>query len=325
MFYDHFSSLVKNIILNIQRSKQPKEYFENNSYNNIYLTTRDGLKIGVSLFLPSSVDDSTQFVVFMHGVGCNRDDMSEIGEFKYFSRRNVVLLIPDYRGFGDSEGNFNLQGVNLDILSCFEYIFSKFGPRKVNIISFSLGTAIGAEYVKFVRNGSLTNGSLMNGSLMNGSPTNGSLMNGSLMNGSLMNGSLMNCSLMNGSLMNGSLTNDINDIFMPDKIILISPFSTLKNVLNSFKIFKVCSFLIPPLKKVIDKELYYDTLSNLSAINKDRIFVFHGVYDKLIPLEESIKIRDKHHCYFKSVQSDHIRILLNAELWDEINGILFKE
>lgn len=260
-----FNSFTKNIILNIPRTRQPGNYFENNSYTNIYLKTRDGLRIGVALFSPHEVDSSTQFLILLHGVGCNRDDMSEI--VRYINRRNVLLLIPDYRGFAESQDDFNMQGVNLDVMACFDFIFKEYGLRKINIISFSLGTAIASEYVRFA-----------------------------------------------------SLE---NKKYMPDKLILISPFCTLKGVLNSFFLYKVFSFLIPHLKKVVEKELNYDTLSNLKSISKEKVFVFHGIYDKLIPLEDSLRIRDTYGCFFRAIRSDHIRILLNDELWKEINRILF--
>lgn len=262
-----FSTLAKNIILNIPRTRQPKYYFENNSYRNLYLKTRDGLKIGVALFSPVEVTPTTQFIILLHGVGCNRDDMAEIGEFKYINRRNVFLLIPDYRGFAESEDDFNLQGGNLDVLACFDFILKEHGLRKISIISFSLGTAIASEYVRFA------------------------------------------------SLKEKK--------YMPDRLILISPFCTLKGVLESFLLFKVFSFIIPRLKRVVEKELNYDTLSSLVSISKERVFIFHGIYDRLIPLEDSLKIRDSLGCYFRPIRSDHIRILLNDELWDEINKILF--
>ena len=229
------SCILKSMILSNIRTKQPASYFFNSSYKNLTLITDDNIKIGAALFEPEFVDKQSKYVIFLHGSATNRDDISEIGDIKFLSKNNFMLLIPDYRDFGDSEGTFEKDKVSLDVKACFDFFIEKYSAVNVSIIGFSFGTAISAEFIKF-------------------------------------------------------------------------------------KITSVLKYILPAVWKEILYTFNFDTINNLEYFTGN-LYLFHGEYDPLIKSSHSEEIQKKFNCYFKILQTDHMRILLNDNLWKEIENI----
>ena len=150
---------LKNFIFSIFLSKflnigDSKRHFMGKNFHishNIYITTDDNKKIGAYLFKPEHMNGNTEFINVLHGTGSSRDCYGKTSAIQLLNERGYYLLIPDYRGFDDSGGDFAIRGVNLDILACFKYIASEFGIRKVHVIGHSLGTGIIAEYCRYAK------------------------------------------------------------------------------------------------------------------------------------------------------------------------------
>lgn len=262
------SCILKSMILSNIRTKQPASYFFNSSYKNLTLITDDNIKIGAALFEPEFVDKQTKYVIFLHGSATNRDDISEIGDIKFLSKNNFMLLIPDYRDFGDSEGTFEKDKVSLDVKACFDFFIEKYSAVNISIIGFSFGTAISAEFIKFMHKNRYF----------------------------------------------------LNDAYKPTTLILISPFTSFIKLISEFKITSVLKYILPAVWKEILYTFNFDTINNLEYFTGN-LYLFHGEYDPLIKSSHSEEIQKKFNCYFKILQTDHMRILLNDNLWKEIENI----
>ncbi|KAI5149275.1 hypothetical protein ENBRE01_0808 [Enteropsectra breve] len=134
-------------------STHRKSSFYKKHPENIYLETEDGETIGAFLYKPVSVNSSTHFYVLCHGKGCDRYHTAALFDgFEMFcALKNAVILVLDYRGFGDSTGKFSISGANIDVLEAFKYLRMVYRAERINIIGHSLGTAIALEYAKFSR------------------------------------------------------------------------------------------------------------------------------------------------------------------------------
>lgn len=286
------SKILKQIFLGTVRTKQSKEYFECGFYENINLTTRDDVKIGAALFKPDNVNDDTKFVIFFHGSGTNRDDISNARHIKYLVSENIMLLVPDYRDFGDSEGTFTRESVNLDVLASFDYLINSYDAKLINVIGFSFGTAIVAEYIKFINKSK-----------------------------DLRSNKL---SAHNNITFekNKYYITDYKDVYVPNKLILLAPYSSFPKLMSEFRLVKILKLFIPKVWNIISNDFKYDTINNLEYYNPSKLYILHGTHDPLIKINHSLEIRNKFKCFFKEIKTDHIRILVNDEVWNYIDEIL---
>ncbi|KAM0680490.1 hypothetical protein GINT2_001178 [Glugoides intestinalis] len=164
-------SLVKQFFLLNKLSKKPPSFFEDRSIplikglprsprpctiENVYFKTEDNRTIGAYLIYNNTREDRglKKFFIFCHGNGGNRDSYTT----SYNLRDNLlkypdaVFLILDYGGFGDSEGEFEIDKVNLDVKAAFEFINKRNNMvrRDIKLIGHSLGCAVALEYCKYI-------------------------------------------------------------------------------------------------------------------------------------------------------------------------------
>ncbi|ADM10988.1 uncharacterized protein Eint_011260 [Encephalitozoon intestinalis ATCC 50506] len=143
-------SAVKRMILNINDSRKNfRDHHKHLKYN-VYITTQDNKKIGAYLLEPECHKDPKKFIVALHGKGCSREDYVSNSKIHTLVNLGYCVLVPDYRGFADSEGEFKIDMVNLDIMACFEYLTSRFDAQEIHMIGHSLGTGIMAEYYRYI-------------------------------------------------------------------------------------------------------------------------------------------------------------------------------
>lgn len=87
-----------------------KESIYNNHPCNLYIETEDGIKIGSYLYRPKTVNENTCFFIICHGKGCERSQMDlTINFIDLAEQKNAVMLMIDYRGFGDSTGEYSIK------------------------------------------------------------------------------------------------------------------------------------------------------------------------------------------------------------------------
>ena len=112
------------------------------NYEEITLTTTDGVKLN-GWYIPRH--ESKQVLLFFHGNAGNishRRDSIEI-----FHRLGLNVFIIDYRGYGNSQGKPDEQGMYLDAKAAWRFLTVEKGFTADNIIIFgrSLGGAVAAR------------------------------------------------------------------------------------------------------------------------------------------------------------------------------------
>lgn len=105
-------------------------------YNNMYITTDDGIKIYYSL-----TGSGEQNYVLLHGTGANHKQLAP--QIDYFSRKGRVLAI-DHRGHGDSdkpESEYTIEQFSQDVA----FVCQELDFRSPIIIGASMGGNIAVE------------------------------------------------------------------------------------------------------------------------------------------------------------------------------------
>lgn len=156
MYFDFRSCLFSvfvSVFLNVKDSKWSTN--ENEPTHNTSVMTDDAKRIDAYVFKPENMNKNTEFVLILHGTGCSRGSYGSGSQAQILRKMGYCLVIPDYRGFASSEGDFDVQGANLDVLACFKHIASEFGTRKVHIVGHSFGSAVAAEYCRYAKENSI--------------------------------------------------------------------------------------------------------------------------------------------------------------------------
>jgi len=111
------------------------------SYEEIYLTTEDNIKIH-GWHVPHPAPRAT--LLFLHGNGGNISHRLE--KLMIYHRLELSVLIMDYRGYGQSAGKPSEQGTYLDAKAAWEYLVQerRTAPDSIIVYGESLGAAAAA-------------------------------------------------------------------------------------------------------------------------------------------------------------------------------------
>ena len=123
-----------------QKIEENVNDFNNSKYEDVYIESRDGLKLHGYLI---ESKDAQRTVIFCHGWQSDgRFDFSCIWKF-YLNRSFNVLLI-DHRSHGKSEGKYITFGIKerFDLIDWAKFLNSRFGEdKKIFISGLSMGSA----------------------------------------------------------------------------------------------------------------------------------------------------------------------------------------
>ena len=122
------------------------------TYQQVELQTTDDLRLS-AWYLPA--EDEQGVLLFCHG---NAGNISHrLDSLLLFHHLQMSVLIFDYRGYGQSEGQPSEQGTYTDALAAWEYLLTQKSKQPAEIVIFgrSLGAAIAAELATRVRPGAL--------------------------------------------------------------------------------------------------------------------------------------------------------------------------
>ncbi len=121
-------------------------------YEDVQLTTSDNNAVH-GWYLPAK--NSNQVVLFFHG---NAGNISHRGDsLEIFHRLGLNVLIIDYRGYGNSQGEESEQGFYLDAKAAWQYLTEQRGYKAEDIIIFgrSMGGAVATHLASQVQPGAL--------------------------------------------------------------------------------------------------------------------------------------------------------------------------
>ncbi len=109
------------------------------NYNDVRLQTEDGVMIAGWYVLAG---ENSKVVLFFHG---NRGNISHrLDTIEILHRMELSVLMIDYRGYGQSEGNTDEQGTYLDAEAAWRYLVEErqIDPKRIIILGRSLGGGI---------------------------------------------------------------------------------------------------------------------------------------------------------------------------------------
>lgn len=118
---------------------------------NLQITTDDGVKLGAWHLLPEGrtatdfdaalKDDGAPVVLAFHGNGGNRADWSDL--YPSFTRAGCHVVAVDYRGYGDSEGKPDDEGLARDARATWKWALDHGVTRgRIVLCGESLGCAV---------------------------------------------------------------------------------------------------------------------------------------------------------------------------------------
>jgi fermentation-respiration switch protein FrsA (DUF1100 family) len=121
-------------------------------YEEVYLTTGDGLKIH-GWFVPH--EDPRATLLFLHGNGGNISHRLE--KLRMYHQLDLAVFIIDYRGYGLSEGRPSEQGTYLDAEAAWNYLLHEKQIPASGIILYgeSMGGAVASWLASRVDAGAL--------------------------------------------------------------------------------------------------------------------------------------------------------------------------
>lgn len=115
------------------------------AYEDLRLPTPDGPVLS-AWFLPAK--QTTQgTILFLHG---NAENIStHLGSVYWMPERGYNVLLLDYRGYGASEGQPTLAGMQQDIDTAMRHLVTRsdIDPRRIVLLGQSLGGALGLYYL----------------------------------------------------------------------------------------------------------------------------------------------------------------------------------
>ncbi|KAI8364713.1 Alpha/Beta hydrolase protein [Radiomyces spectabilis] len=146
----------------------PESYgYAHNHARNIKITTSDNVTLGAWHFVPleyhmkhqlrekEHVQDSVfdaaladaqyDTVIYFHGNAMNRAAPWRVDLYKALSEkfRRLNIITIDYRGFGDSDGVPDEQGLHLDAKATLEWLYARNVTHEhISLIGHSLGTGV---------------------------------------------------------------------------------------------------------------------------------------------------------------------------------------
>lgn len=110
------------------------------AYQDVWIKTSDGIKLH-GWWLPHQKKEQGT-ILFLHG---NAENIStHIGSVWWLPNYGYNVLLIDYRGYGRSEGEPTLPGLQLDMAASLDWVFHRkdIDTHKIVIFGQSLGTAI---------------------------------------------------------------------------------------------------------------------------------------------------------------------------------------
>uniref|UniRef100_A0A3B3ZVE6 AB hydrolase-1 domain-containing protein n=1 Tax=Periophthalmus magnuspinnatus TaxID=409849 RepID=A0A3B3ZVE6_9GOBI len=137
---------------------QPADFSLNHTVN-MYVSSEEGISLGVWLTVPESqwkeaqgkdlnwyqesLGDGNPVFIYFHGNTKNR-----------YNTLGYHVVVPDYRGFGDSTGEPTEDGLTTDALYIYNWVKARSGSSLVVIWGHSLGTAVSTNLaVKLLEKG----------------------------------------------------------------------------------------------------------------------------------------------------------------------------
>ncbi|KAM4729842.1 lysophosphatidylserine lipase ABHD12 [Anableps anableps] len=158
---------------------RPADFSLNHTIN-MYLTSEEGISLGVWHTVPESrwkeaqgkdllwyentLNDGSPVFIYLHGNTGSRAAPHRVGVAKLLSALGYHVVVPDYRGFGDSTGEPTESGLTTDAVQVYNWVKTRSGDSLVVIWGHSLGTGVSTNTaVKLLEQGVTFDGVILEG------------------------------------------------------------------------------------------------------------------------------------------------------------------
>jgi len=104
----------------------------------------DGIKIRGRIFQPEG-KTSAPAVILLHGIPRSKpapDDPGYLPLARNFAEMGFLALFFNFRGAGESEGNFQILGWSQDLKAVLDWLAQNHHPEKIALLGFSGGAAV---------------------------------------------------------------------------------------------------------------------------------------------------------------------------------------
>lgn len=123
----------------VKNTNSEKWLFERSHYEDLFITSKDNLKL--HNYLIKNKVTSNKWAIVVHGYTSQGKLMASYAEEFYKMGYNII--IPDLRGHGQSEGNYIGMGWDerLDIIDLTKYIVDNYTNTEIVLFGISMGAA----------------------------------------------------------------------------------------------------------------------------------------------------------------------------------------
>ncbi|HTE26619.1 alpha/beta hydrolase [Flavitalea sp.] len=120
-----------------QKLPENHQFNFNNNFGEITVTTPDNKKLNAVLF---KADSAAKGVIFyLHGNAGSVESWGELAGF--YNKLHYDVMMPDYRGYGKSEGSINSQKQFFDdVAVLYSLLKKKYSEDKIVVLGYSIGT-----------------------------------------------------------------------------------------------------------------------------------------------------------------------------------------
>ncbi|KAF6725556.1 Monoacylglycerol lipase ABHD12 [Oryzias melastigma] len=156
---------------------RPADFSLNHTIN-MYLTTEEGISLGVWHTVPAhrweeaqgkdlawyqnSLNDGSPVFIYFHGNTLTRAALHRVGVAKLLSALGYHVVVPDYRGFGDSTGEPSESGLTTDAIYLYNWVKARSGDSLVVIWGHSLGTGSVSDRYRMILSPGYSRAALLN-------------------------------------------------------------------------------------------------------------------------------------------------------------------
>lgn len=111
----------------------------------------------------------------------------------------------------------------------------------------------------------------------------------------------------------------------PDKLILISTFSSSLDILHDQWLYRITKYFFPGVENDLTETFNYQSDNSIMCLAPEQVFILHGRKDTLIKIKHSQKLIERLGCQYHFFErDDHLSIMTNHDLLDVIEGFLQK-
>lgn len=260
--------------------------------------TIDNVMLRVSIFSPKNIrSNPTHAILFRPNRLGKVLFLSFFEIFKMVIQYNLILMMPDYRGFGESKGKFDFSKVANDIDVSFEFFRRIYKNFPIYFIAYSMGGTIALEYVSFV--------SEKEKKIARNNPAT---LDISSIYMELKKIDKDQCTVQ---MKDGCFSADRLYLNRPDKTVLVAPFISCTDSLCASDYWIVNKlFYLPAL--LFDMLMNINPLRDVDFLTEQNTILVYSDFDEVIPLKSAERLS-------KYAKKAFIRGMSHNKLFENIN------